>query len=288
MNETIIPITAIPAGAGSQPVEQDGGQLEFIKMPSEMMTYAQPILPEPENIDGLETGVELLRNLHATLLEHRENDAARVVALNDLDEKNRQFLNEAFGDGEVSILCNGERQVRIQESVLAGVWRVQQCGDAGEQVRDTIEVGDIPTIVRDMAFTDAHTELRPDEGNMPEGLMNATSLISEINDKVSTFGPSSPRHVINLSLLPHTEQDLTFLGQLLGLGPVVILSRGYGNCRITSTATKNVWWVQYFNSQESLILNTIEISEMPEVAIASAEDIADSGQRLGEILSIYL
>jgi len=46
--------------------------------------------------------------------------------------------------------------------------------------------------------------------------------------------------------------------------------------------------VQYFNSQESLILNTIEISEMPEVAIASAEDIADSGQRLGEILSIYL
>jgi rubredoxin len=59
-----------------------------------------------------------------------------------------------------------------------------------------------------------------------------------------------------------------------------ILSRGYVNCRITSTATRNVWWVQYFNSQETLILNTIEISGVPEVACAAQEDIDDSAQRL--------
>jgi hydrogenase-1 operon protein HyaF len=69
---------------------------------------------------------------------------------------------------------------------------------------------------------------------------------------------------------------------------VVMLSRGYGNCRITSTLTRNVWWVQYFNSQDTLILNTIEISHVPDVACAAQEDIDDSAQRLHEILEVYL
>ena len=67
----------------------------------------------------------------------------------------------------------------------------------------------------------------------------------------------------------------------------MILSRGYGNCRISSTATRNVWWVQFFNSQETLILNTIEICEVPEVACAAQEDIDESAERLDEILAVY-
>jgi hydrogenase-1 operon protein HyaF len=36
-----------------------------------------------------------------------------------------------------------------------------------------------------------------------------------------------------------------------------------------------------------MILNTIEITAVPEVACASPEDIADSAGRLDEILEIY-
>jgi hydrogenase-1 operon protein HyaF len=93
--------------------------------------------------------------------------------------------------------------------------------------------------------------------------------------------------VINLTLLPQTEQDLAFLDRLLGAGSVTILSRGYGNCRITSTATRYVWWVQYFNSQDANILNTLEVTDVPAVACAAPEDIADSALRLGEILEVY-
>jgi hydrogenase-1 operon protein HyaF len=94
-------------------------------------------------------------------------------------------------------------------------------------------------------------------------------------------------HVVNLSLLPHTEDDLAWLDAALGEGAVTILSRGYGNCRITSTGVANVWWVQYFNSQDTLILNTIEVSRVPNVACAAAEDLEDSAQRLREILEVY-
>ena len=76
--------------------------------------------------------------------------------------------------------------------------------------------------------------------------------------------------------------DLAWLVEVLGVGPTVILSRGYGNCRITATALANTWWVQYFNSADTLILNTIEVTDLPDVAPAAADDFADSIERLAE------
>lgn len=288
MTETIIPIEVIGTGIGSQPVEEDGSQLDFTKMPSEMMTYAAPVLPEPEDIEGLESGIDILKQLHEALLAYRAGDEVMIIDLTHLDEKNRTFINEAFGDGEVSVIYYGSAKIDIQESVLAGVWRVHYKRSNGDVMHDTIEIGEIPDMVKNGVFVQAKSKLNFDESGLPEGLMNATSLITEINDKAAKWKPGNQEHVINLSLLPHTPEDLSFLGELLGSGPAVILSRGYGNCRITSTAMKNVWWVQYFNSQDTMILNTIEVSDVPKVACASAEDITDSAQRMGEILGIYV
>jgi hydrogenase-1 operon protein HyaF len=65
---------------------------------------------------------------------------------------------------------------------------------------------------------------------------------------------------------------------------VTLLSRGYGNCRITSTRLRNTWWVQYFNSMNTLILNTLEVAPVPEVALAAPDDFAESLSRLGDWL----
>ena len=47
---------------------------------------------------------------------------------------------------------------------------------------------------------------------------------------------------------------------------------------------RNLWRVQYFNSMQTLILNTLEVVEVPEVAMAAADDLADSRERLRELL----
>jgi hydrogenase-1 operon protein HyaF len=112
-------------------------------------------------------------------------------------------------------------------------------------------------------------------------------LLAEINDKVAGSVEGAQAHVINLTLLPQTEQDLACLERQLGQGSVSILSRGYGNCRISSTATRNVWWVRYYNSQDRNILNSLEITGVPGVACAAQEDIRDSAERLQEILDLY-
>ena len=82
-----------------------------------------------------------------------------------------------------------------------------------------------------------------------------------------------------------TPEDHAVLDRALPVGPVAMISRGFGNCHITSTGVAGVWRVQYFNNMNTLILNTIEIVDVPEVALAAVEDLADSRERLAELVA---
>ena len=42
--------------------------------------------------------------------------------------------------------------------------------------------------------------------------------------------------------------------------------------------------MQYFNSMNTMILNTIEVVEVPEVALAAQEDLDDTRARLVELI----
>jgi hydrogenase-1 operon protein HyaF len=81
-----------------------------------------------------------------------------------------------------------------------------------------------------------------------------------------------------------TPEDHQVLERALPVGSVAIISRGFGNCRITSTGARDIWRVQYFNSMNTLILNTIEVVDVPEVALAADEDLIDTRGRLAELI----
>jgi hydrogenase-1 operon protein HyaF len=272
-------------GPGSQPGGGDGGDLDYMEMPRDMATFARPVAPEPEDTLGMEAGKARLDELLQALQTFKVGGASAVVGLNDLPKKDLGLVNQILGEGEVSIVCGAN--VQAQESVLAGVWRVLIMADDGTLVDDRIEVADAPDSVRERIFASAAAAVAPLDTQLPEGVFNAPSLLSELADKVASYRPGDPTHVINLTLLPQTEQDLGYLHDKLGAGGTIILSRGYGNCRISSTGTRNVWWVQYFNSQDAIILNSIEVVDMPEVVHAAQEDIDDSAERLAEILDVY-
>jgi hydrogenase-1 operon protein HyaF len=109
-------------------------------------------------------------------------------------------------------------------------------------------------------------------------------VLVELNEQAAAWRPGTPPHVINLTLLPQTEADLAHLDNTLGHGPISILSRGYGNCRISATRLANCWWVRHYNSDERLILNTLEVVDVPAAALAAQGDMEDSAERLAEIL----
>ena len=255
-------------------------------MPEDMAIYRMPQVSVDLNAADLAQAKSVLQQLEQDLGAYPA--ASKANDLTGLTSVNRRFIDEVLGEGEVSIIGTGELMLRIQESVLAGVWRLQQVNARQQLVSDVLEVGIIPEQLLQSAFTGAARQIGTDRTVLPEGVMNAPPLLAELNAKIAAYQAGVEPHIINLSLLPQTEQDLAFLEQRLGKGTVTILSRGYGNCRISSTNTQNVWWVQYFNSQDTLILNTLEVSDVPNVACASPEDIADSAGRLQEILKVYL
>jgi hydrogenase-1 operon protein HyaF len=189
----------------------------------------------------------------------------------------RKVMADALGQGEVSMKLRGLPAIMVQESVFAGVWMLLAAG------MDLVEVAPVPAL----ALGRAHLPHSPALGVLARrvpGLANAPAILAELVDKSLTRRPGTLAHVVNLSLLPHSPEDLGWLSEALGEGAVTILSRGYGNCRVTSCAQAHVWKVQFFNSMDTLILDTYEVCEMPEVAIAAAEDLADSAIRIRDVI----
>lgn len=263
-------------GPGSQAEEEP---MDFMPMPRGMDTYHPPPLPEPEALAAHGGALSALQGALAALKRHLGGEAVEPVNLSDLADDDRALVNQVLGEGEVAAQAGG---VQAQESVFAGVWRVLHL-DGAEVLRDTIEIGAFPRAIAQTAAGDGR-QMPPLPEPLPAGTMNAPAVLEELRDRSRTFRGGQPAHVINLSLLPLTPEDSELFERQLGRGSVMILSRGYGNCRVVDTRAAHVWRVTYFNSQDMIILDTLEVGAVPEVACAARQDLEDSAERLAEVL----
>ena len=273
------PFTMPPTGfgPGSQPMESGDDKLDYMPLPQDMRTYA-PSLPMIE-LEGAaaKPALDLLTQVAAACARSAKTGESIRFDVAGLDAENLQLIKETLGEGEVAAKVRSVPAVAVQESVFAGVWRLNGAG------MDCIEVAPIPACVTQDAFTPRRQGSFGDTPLAP-GVLNAPPLLVELRDKSATLSSDSALHVVNLSLLPHTEQDLLWLDQALGEGAVTILSRGYGNCRVTATNLPHVWRVQFFNSMDTLILDTFEVTRIPEIAIAASEDLYDSSDRILKVI----
>jgi hydrogenase-1 operon protein HyaF len=270
------PIPVVALGPGTQPEDES---LNYMDMPHDMRTYRMPVLPEPEDVRDLRAARGVLQAVLAGLQPSHPDLATARIDLSPLDAANLALIDQIMGEGEVSALIESQGgSLRIQESVYAGVWRTRLFDADAACIADHIEIGDLPAAVVRASRAGQSAPIAPP---LAPGVVNAPALLAEISDHLRQ---ATPYHIINLSLLPFSPEDALWLDQALGRGTVSLLSRGYGNCRITATGISRVWWVQYFNSQDALILNTLEITDAPEVARAAVEDLADSVERLAEVM----
>ncbi len=257
--------------------------IDCVAMPREMSTFEMPGLPEP----GPGNDIEGARDVLAVFLTHFDAWLAMggdppAFDLHGLAPDALRVLNETLGEGEVAAIINADHEIRIQETVFPGTWRQQHFAAGGGLLHDYLLAAPIPPVVSAIASESAQPTLRALE--LPAGAMNVPALIHELQDAMDRSGPDTPAHVINLTLLPLSPEDTAHIDQVLDGGSVVILSRGFGNCRISSTAARNVWRVQYFNNMQTLILNTNDVTVMPEVAIAAREDLLETRGRLADLV----
>lgn len=279
MNRKPFSIPVVAIGPGSQPADDAPAYME---MPHGMRTFSMPLMPEPKEI-GKAAPVRRIIERLCEIIDRRLHGASAeaVIDLGDLDVANLALLNQLLGEGEVAAMVTSGTHAHIQETVFAGVWRVRFFESDGSLLQDWIEVGPVPVVLKKAAMVGARP--RWSGADAPAGVMNAPGVLSEIAGKLADYEDGDEPWVINLTLLPGTPEDAAYLSGVLGTGPVSILSRGYGNCRMHSTAVQNVWRVQFFNSQDKLILDTIEVTSVPAAALAARQDLEDSRERLAEL-----
>jgi len=255
--------------------------LEYISMPQGMYTHSIPVLPEPEELAALPGARQALQQLLQCLRDCNNGLTTQSVDLSGLEIGDRKLLDQLLGEGEVSAIIAAQPSLRIQESIFAGVWRIYGQG------YDHVEVGAAPTQLRGNARAAARPADFDLSSPLPLGVMNAPAILTEVQDRSQHWQPGDQVHVINLTLLPLSEQDIAFLDTYLPAGPVRALARGYGNCLISATRIQNCWRITYFNSQDAQILDTIEITDLPEVICAAPEDLADSLERFEDVIQWF-
>ncbi|MBI5260620.1 MAG: hydrogenase expression/formation protein [Bradyrhizobium sp.] len=228
--------------------------------------------------------VELLSKLASAISQQKSDGPTQLFRLEALNDLERRLIADVLGEGEVAgvVALPDGSVAQIQESVLAGIWRVRLEIDAAHEY---VEVGAIPEIVRRAAV-----DLTADDfgiGEAPEGAMNVLPVLAEIRERAQAWRPGTRSQIINFTLLPMSPVDMSFLQETIRNGPIQLVSRGYGACRVLATGVRNVWSVQFFNAMDTIILDTLEVGDVPTAVLAADEDFEDSAERLREIIEAY-
>ncbi|MEF9996817.1 MAG: hydrogenase expression/formation C-terminal domain-containing protein [Burkholderiaceae bacterium] len=275
-----IPVTAF--GPGSQPTEDD--EITGLDMPREVDVFSMPLVPDvTDRVAATECRDVLMRLLtELTAWNPEGSDPGPVTSLMGVAPAALDLVNQMMGEGEVGIRIVAGRDVRIQESIFTGLWRVREFNPEGALIADHVEAACIPAAVLSTAREATLAEM-PEQVLPPEA-MNSPAILTELRAQMAEWQPGKPAHVINLTLLPMSPIDLKVIDVALGSGPLAMISRGFGNCHISATTLRHVWRVQYFNSMKTMILNTVVVTDMPEEAIAAPEDLHDTTQRLAELI----
>jgi hydrogenase-1 operon protein HyaF len=279
---TDYPLVWHPKGPGQTPAEEEES-LRLLDMPVGQVqprrTAKAVSTLSPAARAVLEEAVKGLR---------RQAEGAQAptrINLRSLDANDRDSVLDVLGAGDVWAQLGGDVAYEMSESVLPGLWHVEATEQDGSKT-EWLEVAGIPQVVLTACERMTRDSISiPTQ--VPQGAMNSIALLTELQERSADYRPGAENHVINFTLLPITEVDAEVMTTVLGQIPLVIRGGGYGSCRIFATGLKHVWAVQYLNSMNKVILDTLEIGGVPVAALAAREDFEDSASRLGEIIQAY-
>ncbi len=108
-------------------------------------------------------------------------------------------------------------------------------------------------------------------------LMNAPAILYEILQALKDLYNKGERHVIYINKLPLTEEDKHVILDVLRDGQIKILYKSASQkVEWRETGICGVWIGVFFDRDEKPILETIEITDFPMLAMAQREDIEKS------------
>ena len=114
-------------------------------------------------------------------------------------------------------------------------------------------------------------------------LTNTLGLLSEINTALEALKATGQAQILYLTHPPLTEEDEDYLREALGSGRITIVSNEGNITAWRLTAIPCVWWSEYRDEIERVVLKAIEIAPFPHLAISQPDDIDEGIAKLQSI-----
>lgn len=116
---------------------------------------------------------------------------------------------------------------------------------------------------------------------------NAEPLLYELAALIERLLQQGQIGAIDLSALPLTTADIEWLREQLGSGEISMTLDSQGTSTLQETALPGVWWVTHYNEQGGVLTQLLEVTFVPELAKAHADDVHNGYERLQIILGNY-
>jgi hydrogenase-1 operon protein HyaF len=108
----------------------------------------------------------------------------------------------------------------------------------------------------------------------------AWSVLSEVHTLLKRFAESGESGAVDLRGLPLTSADRDQLEELLGRGEVHCTLSLMGRSEVWETAFPGVWWIRHLGAGDKVASETLEITNVPDILLAHADDITAAAIRL--------
>ena len=114
---------------------------------------------------------------------------------------------------------------------------------------------------------------------------NAMAILREVASLLQKLVDEGLPGAIDLSALPLTPADKTWLSEKLGMGEVEISLDLNGDSQIHETTDPGVWWVTHKNENGAVIGEFIEVTSIPDMVPAQQEDIVRGSESLNFLMN---
>ncbi len=114
-------------------------------------------------------------------------------------------------------------------------------------------------------------------------LINTLGLLNEIGAALETLRATGQEQILYLTHPPLTEEDEDFLREALGSGRITIVSNEGNITAWRLTGIPCVWWGEYRDEIERVVLRAIEIAPFPHLATCQRDDIDEGIAKLKSI-----
>lgn len=255
-------------------------------------------------------GFSVLARLCGALRAFDPESTGMRIPLADLEDEDIRKIDGLLGRDGVGIDAAGDPIRKGYATRIAGVWRAHIETPDGESLFEWLEIGDIPSFVRDLAKMGAGNRLNGSNGHHSPAIADSTNgnggAVNGSGDESSTVTAFIHKIVSAAKLFRNGQHNTSFaldglgnpagspaaaraaaeLRARLGQGPVCLTSDSRA-IRAHATNYTNVWVIEHLpNGRPPEAKGTfqIEVGDVPSAMRSAPEDIEHSAIRFATVL----